>query len=83
MLVVRQQLAQKDYKVNLRVAKTCQEAINRYHCLDDMARVASFKSAQMSAILLCLEAAVKDGRYYYTWSDVDVAERRGNSYCKP
>jgi hypothetical protein len=62
MLVVRQQLAQKDYKVNLRVAKACQEAINRYGCLNDVAQVAGFKSAQMSAILLCLEAAVKDGK---------------------
>jgi len=64
MLVTRQQLAQRDYKVNLRVSKLCQEDINKHDCLKDLSQVAGLKVAHMSAILLCLEAAVKDGLYY-------------------
>ena len=64
MLVNRQQLAQKDYRVNLRVAKVCEEDIHKYHCMNEISEVAGFKAAKMSAILLCLEAAVKDGYYH-------------------
>jgi len=63
MLTMRQQLEQHDYKVNFRLARSCEADINKHHCLDHIATVAGFKTAQMSAILLCLESAMKDGRY--------------------
>ena len=61
MLLIRQQLAQRDYKIDLRVARLCRDEIDRHLCLSDVSHVAQFRTAQMSAILLCLEAAVKDG----------------------
>ena len=61
MLTMRQQLEQRDYKVNFRLAKSCEADIKKHHCLDHVAAVANFKNAMLSAVLLCLESAMKDG----------------------
>jgi len=63
MLTMRQQLEQRDYKVNFKLARSCEADINKYHCLEHVSSVAGFKSAMLSAILLCLESAMKDGMY--------------------
>ena len=60
---MRQQLEQRDYRVNFRMARSCETDIKKYHCLDHAASVAGFKTAMMSAVLLCLESAMKDGKY--------------------
>ena len=65
MLTLRQQLQQEDYKVNIRLAKSCQTDILDNHCLRQIERVAGFKNARLSAILLCLEGAMKDGQHYF------------------
>jgi len=62
MLTMRQQLEQHDYKVNFRLTRACEVDIKKYQCLDHAAGVAGFKNAVLSAILLCLESAMKDGR---------------------
>jgi len=58
---MRQQLEQRDYKVNFRLARSCETDIKKHQCLDHVAVVAGFKNAMLSAILLCLESAMKDG----------------------
>ena len=60
---MRQQLEQNDYKVNFRLARACEKDVKKYRCLDPLASVAGFKNSMLSAILLCLESAMKDGRY--------------------
>ena len=62
MLTLRQQLAQHDYKVNFRLTRACEADISKHQCLDHVAGVAGFKNAVLSAVLLCLESAMKDGR---------------------
>jgi len=66
MLAARQQLEQHDYKVNFRLARSCEADIKKHQCLDHVAGVAGFKTAMMSAILLCLESAMHDGMYQST-----------------
>lgn len=61
MLTLRQQLQQEDYKVNMKLARSCQKDILINRCLPQIEAVAGFKNARLSAILLCLEGAMKDG----------------------
>lgn len=63
MLTIRQQLQQEDYKVNMKLARSCQNDIVNHRCLNEVDKVAAFKNARLSAILLCLEGAMKDGNF--------------------
>jgi len=63
MLTLRQQLTQHDYKINYRLTRACEADIKKHQCLNDVGTVAGFKNAVLSAILLCLESALKEGEY--------------------
>ena len=60
-LTARQQLQEEDYRVNVGLVAVCHEDIRKHRCLGSTEGVADFHDAHQSAILLCLEGAVKNG----------------------
>ncbi|ESO11293.1 hypothetical protein HELRODRAFT_116840 [Helobdella robusta] len=76
MLILRQRLQQEDYKVNLRLAQSCQEEVVENNCMRHIDRIARFPNARMSAILLCLEAGMKEGRQVKAECRMELKEVR-------
>lgn len=60
-LLLRQQLEQEDYKVNVKLSQACKEDIVKNDCNKEMDTMAGFPAAKMSVIILCLESVEHDG----------------------
>jgi len=69
--------------VNFRLTRACEADIRKHNCLEHISAVAGFKNAVLSAVLLCLESAMKDGRNQFefsSWDQILVLKQPGKGH---